>query len=120
PHNHAFHAHDAEQPELAALVHDVDAAIQKLWQEYDPEHPLRPAAPASDLAVARRLSLALVGTIPSLQEIRQFEGRPGKDRLNWYTAQLLDDRRHADYFAERLARAYVGTENGPFVVYRRR
>ena len=33
---------------------------------------------------------------------------------------MLEERRHADYFAERLARAYVGTEDGPFVFFRRR
>ena len=78
-------------------------------------------APAYQQMVARRLSLALVGTVPSLQEIRQLEARPkNQDPLAWYTAHLLEDRRHADYWAERLARTYVGTENGPFVVYRRR
>jgi hypothetical protein len=33
---------------------------------------------------------------------------------------LLRDRRFADYWAERLARAFVGTEDGPFLVFRRR
>jgi hypothetical protein len=32
---------------------------------------------------------------------------------------LLEDRRFADYVAERLARAFVGVENGPFIVFRR-
>ncbi len=33
---------------------------------------------------------------------------------------MLADRRYADHVGERLARAYVGVENGPFLVYRRR
>ena len=32
---------------------------------------------------------------------------------------LLSDRRFSDYFAERLARSYVGTEGGPFLFFRR-
>ena len=35
-----------------------------------------PRPPAPELAVMRRLSLALTGTIPSLEEIRRFEARP--------------------------------------------
>ena len=35
-------------------------------------------------------------------------------------SDLLRDRRTADYLAERFARALVGTEDGPFVQFRRR
>jgi hypothetical protein len=38
--------------------------------------------------------------------------------LHAWEATLLADPRHHDYFAERLARAYVGVRNG-FIVYRR-
>ena len=34
--------------------------------------------------------------------------------------RLLADRRFSDYLAERFARVYVGTEDGPFILYRRR
>ena len=94
----------------------VDAVFRKEWQQ----EKLEPATVANDLAIARRLSLALTGSIPSLQEVRQFESLPEKDRLARWVASILADRRHADYFAERLARVYVGTEEGPFIVYRRR
>ena len=33
---------------------------------------------------------------------------------------MLRDRRCTDYLAERFARVYVGTEDGPFILYRRR
>jgi hypothetical protein len=33
---------------------------------------------------------------------------------------LFADRRASDYLAERLVRVYVGIENGPFLIYRRR
>jgi len=75
---------------------------------------------ADELTVARRLALGLVGTIPSLEEIRWIEEQPAEERIPRWTERLLADRRWADYAAERLARAYVGTEVGPFLVYRRR
>jgi hypothetical protein len=68
----------------------------------------------------RRLSLALTGSIPSLEEIRQFEALPPEGRTESRLDELLRDRRTADYLAERFARALVGTEDGPFVKFRRR
>ena len=79
---------------------------------------LPPRAP--DLKIARRLSLGLTGTIPSLEEIREFEKQPRQRRVQWWVSHLVADRRYADYVGERFARAYVGVENGPFLVYRRR
>jgi hypothetical protein len=94
----------------------IDAAFEKLWREAQVE----PAEAAPDLTVARRMSLALAGTIPSLEEIRHFESLAQEKRLDTYLAELLADRRSSDYLAERLARAYVGVENGPFLLFRRR
>ncbi|MDB4680100.1 DUF1549 and DUF1553 domain-containing protein, partial [Planctomycetaceae bacterium] len=80
---------------------------------------------ASDLTVLRRLSLSLHGTIPSLEEIRQFErvqqtaSESKPDLITRWTERLLTDSRFSDYFAERLARSLVGTDGGQFVVYRR-
>ena len=68
----------------------------------------------------RRLSLALSGSIPSLEEIRRFEARPPEARIDAWLDDLLRDRRCADYLAERFARAFVGTEDGPFLLFRRR
>ena len=99
-----------------ALAREIDRQFRNSWHE----HCLIPAPRADDLTIARRLSLALTGTVPSLEEIRELEKVPSADRGAWWLAHLLEDRRYADYVAERLARAYVGTENGPFIVYRRR
>ena len=103
-------------PEFRAAVDRVDASFRQQWTAAK----LNPAKPAPDLPVARRLALGLMGTMPSLEEIRQFETLPQEQRLPWWIDHLLQDRRFADYFAERLARAYVGTEDGPFILYRRR
>src|SRR5271166_2090999 len=99
-----------------AIVDQVNAVFLNQWQQ----RKVTPTGRAGDLAIARRLALALVGTVPSLQEIRQLEANPGEAGLRAWLAGLLQERRHADYCAERLARTYVGTEDGPFLVFRRR
>jgi hypothetical protein len=105
-----------QDAEFHAATRGIDATFERQWKEQE----LTPTSSASDLTILRRLSLALTGSIPSLEEIRQFEAYTGGDRLQWWVAGLLQERRFADYFAERLARAFVGTEEGPFLVYRRR
>ncbi len=102
--------------QLRPAVVRVDAAFRQIWTEQG----LTPAPPAPQLAVMRRLNLALTGAIPSLEEIRRFESRPADRRLARWLDDLLRDRRTADYLAERFARAFVGTEDGPFAVFRRR
>src|SRR5262245_54563308 len=109
-----------EAPPIPALEDDeiVDRVNEAFRAEWSRE-VLIPAPPATDLAVLRRLTLALTGTIPSLEEIRRFEARPAGRRLETTLEDLLRDRRFADYFGERLARVFVGTEAGPFLLYRR-
>ena len=94
----------------------INQEFEKYWQAQGLSHAER----ASELAIVRRLSQALTGTIPSVEEIRALEQVNPEDRVEWWVAHLLEDRRYADYVAERLARAYVGTEDGPFILYRRR
>lgn len=103
-------------PAFRATLAQLNATVQAGWTA---EH-LTPAPAAPDLLVARRLSLALVGSVPSLEEVRQFEALPPGEQLPWWLDELLADRRFADYWAERFARMTVGTEDGPFVLFRRR
>jgi hypothetical protein len=102
--------------EFNAAIERINASFHQKWSE----EGMRSAPAAPDLAVARRLALGLMGTIPSVEEIRQFEQLPENERQAWWVDHLLDDRRFADYFAERYARTFVGTEDGPFILYRRR
>lgn len=103
-------------PGFHVVVNAVDKAIRNGWAA----DGIRPADSAPDLTRARRLALGLMGTVPSLEEVRQFEALPPSQRLPWWLDHVLADRRFDDYFAERLARSYVGTEDGPFILYRRR
>ncbi|MFO0936170.1 MAG: DUF1549 domain-containing protein [Gemmataceae bacterium] len=97
-------------------VESLDRFALAQWEN---QH-VAPASRAADLQIARRLSLALTGTSPSLEEVRKFESLPNEERLSWWVDHLLRDRRYADFIAERWARAVVGTEDGPFLLYRRR
>ena len=77
------------------------------------------ASPTDDLTVFRRLSLALFGTVPSLEDIRAFEDDSRPDKIDRWVTKMLQDSRYSDYFSERLARSLVGVEDGPFIVFRR-
>ena len=102
--------------DVGPIVKAVDASFRARWSA----EKMVPAAPADDLTLIRRLSLALSGTVPSLEEIRRFEARPKETRVSDWLDTLLHDRRCTDYLAERFARAFVGTEDGPFLLFRRR
>ena len=78
------------------------------------------APPADSLAVAKRATLAMVGSGMSYEEIRALQLIPESERVRWWTSRMLEDRRWSDYFAQRLSRAYVGSANGPFLLFRRR
>jgi hypothetical protein len=108
--------------ESARPTAGIDESIQRVntffarrWESED----LQPVKSSEELTVLRRTTLALMGTVPSLEEIRAFEQDSGPDRLRRWTARYLHDQRYFDYFAERLARGFVGVEGGQFIVYRR-
>lgn len=103
----------AARPEVSARV---DAAFREGWKA----RGIEPTAAADELTVMRRLSLGLAGTVPSLEEIRRFEAMEPGRRVDAWLEALLRDRRTADHLAERFARAFVGVEGGPFIVFRRR
>jgi hypothetical protein len=110
----------AQKPAVAndwnATLSALDAEFREHWKTKG----LQVAPRADDLTIARRLSLSLVGTVPSLEEIRALEAVKPEERLEFWISHLLEDRRFSDYWAERLARAYTPPGNSPFIVFRRR
>ncbi len=93
----------------------VDVAFEETWRDAN----LQIADSVDHLTYARRMSLGLAGTVPSLEELRVLESVPEDLRNKRWLEHLLADDRTNLYLAERLARAFVGVENGPFLVYRR-
>lgn len=99
----------------AAVVTHVDGLFADRWRDA----AVAPASAADDLALLRRTWLALAGTIPSLEEIRRFEADDRPDRRQRWVDAILADRRSAEHLARRLAAAFVGSDGGQFIVFRR-
>jgi len=99
------------------IVTELNTHLAERWQH----EGLTPAEEVDELTILRRLSLALHGTIPSLEELRRFEAdRQGEAaKVDQWCQQMLADPRFADYFSERLARTFVGVQQNPFLVFRR-
>lgn len=102
-------------PEFAQTVEKVNQFFEGEWAR----QRLQPAELAPELQIYRRLSLALMGTIPSLEELRQFEADQQPRKLERWIQRILKDSRFGYYFSERLTRSFVGTEDGQFILFRR-
>ena len=100
---------------LDLTIAKVDAAFSDQWAAAG----LEVAQEVDSLTYARRIALGLAGTVPSLEEIRAFEGVSAESQNRQWVEHLLRDERTSYFLAERLARAFVGVEDGPFLVFRR-
>ena len=112
-----------EQPRVLGDADSFASTLQRVNKEFAEswnEAQVKPAAAADSLTLIRRLSLGLTGILPSLEELRAVDQIPAERRIDWWLDRILQDRRTSDYLAERLARSYVGTEEGPFLIFRRR
>jgi hypothetical protein len=100
------------------LAPKIDAALEAAWKKQG----AHATEPASDLELLRRMTLDLLGTVPSLEEIRAFEAEPASDaKRARLPARLMADPRFQAAFAERLARITVGKgKKQDDLFYRRR
>lgn len=110
------HADGADHGSMQEVVDLVNAARRAGMDD----RSLRGASAADWLTTCRRISLALVGSGVSLEEIRTLERLPEEQREAAHLKNLLGDPRFHGYWAERWTRYLVGADEGPFVVYRRR
>ncbi len=112
----------AGTPEAVAQEQQLDTAVQRLNRQFHKQwqaENLQVVDTVDNLSVFRRLSLAMYGTVPSLEDIRAFEADQEPNKIDRWVVKMLQDSRYSDYFAERLARSLVGVENGPFIIFRR-
>lgn len=99
------------------LARKIDATLDAAWARED----VKPTSPATDLELLRRMTLDLLGTVPSLEELRAFEAEPETGRQERLVARLMADPRFQSAFAERLARITVGPgKKQDDLFYRRR
>lgn len=104
-------------PPVADAVSRIDGLLESQWRKSN----VTSAPKADDLLIARRVSLALVGSVPSVQDMRWLEAQPADQRIGRWTERMLADPRCHDYLAERLARAMNSLAPAePFFMYRRR
>ncbi len=108
----------AQQP--PSSLDEAISLVDQGWAESLAQQGLDHAAMADWMTVCRRMSLAMVGNGLSLEEIRRLEQLPESDRQQAHLDALLNDPRFHHYWAERWSRFLVGTDNGQFIVYRRR
>ncbi|TWU67597.1 DUF1549 domain-containing protein [Crateriforma conspicua] len=106
--------------ELPADLRDVVVQLNQARANRLADLDLESADVADWTTICRRLSLSLVGTGMSMQEIRQLQSLPESERTARHLRNLLSSTRHHDYWAERYTRFLVGAEEGPFLVFRRR
>lgn len=98
---------DAPSPgDLAEPVEKLDDFFATQWKAAG----IEPAAPVDELSALRRISLALVGSVPSIEEIREFEADSDESRLQRWTARFIADRRFIEYFGVNLAAAFIELE----------
>jgi hypothetical protein len=115
----------APSPRLNALARDHEfsqtlAEVNRQLALLAENSELKLGPRADNLEIARRVSLALVGNSLSLEELRALERQPPAQQIPWLVDYLLHQPRWADYFAERLSRVFVGTDQGPPFLFRRR
>lgn len=97
-------AHPAVPPAQAdSTVQEIDAWFARRWHD----EKVEPAQTEDELLVLRRISLALTGAIPSLEEIREFKADERTDRLRHWTSRWIADSRFLEYFPSRFVDGLV-------------
>ncbi len=110
-------ARPKRDPRSLELARRIDFALEEAWKH----EGVTPVEPATDLELLRRMTLDLLGTVPSLEEIRAFEKEKPEGRRERLVERLMADSRFQWAFAERLARITVGPGRKPDdLFYRRR
>jgi hypothetical protein len=74
----------------------IDTEVKAAWQR----EKITPAARADDAAFLRRVYLDLVGTIPTLDEARQFLQDTAPEKRAKLIDRLLEDSRYAGHMAD--------------------
>lgn len=86
----------------------IDNEVRAAWQR----EKLTPAVPASDAEFLRRVSLDIVGVIPTHEETVAFLSDSSLDKRRQLVDRLLDDPRYARHMAE-LWDVLLFTRNPP-------
>ena len=88
--------------------------VDRLVSVYYAAHKIPPVVPVDDRTFARRVTLDLIGTLPSDRELREFLADKAPDKRRQFAARLLkDDVRYAEHWLsfwnDMLRNDYIGT-----------
>ncbi|BBO34699.1 PSD1 and planctomycete cytochrome C domain-containing protein [Lacipirellula parvula] len=102
------------RPELPSSVAGVENPLDRIIYAYWQEHGLHVPAPLSDAEFYRRVSLDLVGLLPSAEAVDAFVADKSPDKRAILVRQLLDDDvAYADHWLtfwnDLLRNDYAGT-----------
>ena len=86
------------------LAEKIDAYLEEVWKETFTEG----AAPATDAALLRRLSIDLRGVIPYPDEVRQFTEDRQPDRMQRWTDWFLETPEYAEHSAQQWEQVLIG------------
>ena len=86
----------------------IDTLLENSWKEKD----IAPAPPIGDAAFLRRVTLDLLGRIPTRHERSRFLAETGSDRRDLLLDDLLASKAHARHFAEVFNAALLGRAQG--------
>jgi transcriptional regulator with XRE-family HTH domain len=88
-------------------IRETSAKIDELIERDCAKKNLSLAEPAPLAQVARRLTLAIQGRIPSIAEISQVESGFGSNPLEQFTDRLLSETRYGDHVGEVISNTMV-------------
>jgi hypothetical protein len=88
-------SNDTSDPAARALAQQID---RRIGEQVGEDHVV-PAGPADDAEILRRLSLDLIGRIPTAAEVQAFLTDSRAEKTNRLIDRLLSDPQHARHFA---------------------
>jgi hypothetical protein len=99
-----------EEAAIAALVAKIDKHLDVFWAR----NQIKPAKPASDAEFLRRVSLDLLGRVPSVAEVRQFTAGTDPKKRAKKVAELLGKAGFVNHFATVLRQQWLPqTQDNP-------
>ena len=105
------------------FAHAKSAKIDQLLaqQNAKAEKPVKKAEVIDDLTFLRRVSVDVIGRIPTYEEVKQFQKWPAKERRSKLIDKLLVDPRYADrwtvFFSDILRIRSNATGGNAFLAY---
>lgn len=85
----------AADSNVASQVEIIDELIEQGWRDFE----IRPAPGVDDSTWCRRVYLDVIGRIPTIEELQQFDAERGSDKRAKLVERLLYDDRYTEEYA---------------------